>query len=124
MYTTPDDAPLPEDMEYAGVYAQLLNQDREFSHADWRLPTNDELSVMFNNRAAIGGFNQREFDPASWYWSSSPGDDYGAWSLRFSFGNQGHLDKVHPSSARLVRGDAPNPGYKLSDGTIYAGISC
>ena len=35
------------------------------------MPTKEELNVLFNNRAEIGGFNETGSDPAGWYWSSS-----------------------------------------------------
>ena len=38
---------------------------------DWRVPTKGELNVLFNNRAAIGGFNVSGSPPGGWYWSSS-----------------------------------------------------
>ena len=43
-------------------------------HKDFRVPTKNELSVLFNNRAAIGGFNVTGSIPAGWYWSSSRND--------------------------------------------------
>lgn len=40
-------------------------------HQDWRLPTMDELSLLYQNQDAIGGFN-RGNDEVNWgiYWSS------------------------------------------------------
>ena len=35
-----------------------------YGHKDWRMPTNAELNVLFQNRAAIGGFNETGSYPA------------------------------------------------------------
>jgi hypothetical protein len=79
MYTTPTDAPLSEffnntvrtyDFKDARTYANTLDAH---SHQDWRIPTKEELNVLFNNRAAIGNFNLRSSQPSGLYWSSSRG---------------------------------------------------
>src|SRR5215469_1416613 len=50
-------------------------------HRDWRVPTKNELNVLFNNRAAIGGFNVSGSTPGwYWYWSSSSLSKWNAWS--------------------------------------------
>jgi hypothetical protein len=81
-------------------YASNLDAN---GHNDWRLPTMDELNVLFNNRAAIGGFNVTGSDPGGWYWSSSEDYDYGAWAQRFSDGYQSWNTKIDKSSLRCVR---------------------
>ena len=58
---------------------------------------------MFNNRAAIGGFDIFGSHPAGWYWSSSQYDNIIAWDQRFSDGNQGNYFKHYFSSLRCVR---------------------
>jgi hypothetical protein len=35
------------------------------------VPNKGELNVLFNNRAAIGGFDESGDDPAGWYGSST-----------------------------------------------------
>ena len=35
-----------------------LGKTHAYGHEDWRLPTSGELDILFNKRAAIGGFNQ------------------------------------------------------------------
>ena len=64
MYTTPDDAPLTSTFGRADRYATKLDAN---GHRDWRVPTRGELSVLFLNRAAIGGFNETGADAAGWY---------------------------------------------------------
>jgi hypothetical protein len=54
MYVTPADASLTMKWKEAMDYAKRLDTH---GHQDWRLPTKGELNVLFNNRAAIGGFN-------------------------------------------------------------------
>ena len=102
MYTTPADAPLTMTFNEARNYASKLDTH---GHDDWRVPTAAELNVLFNNRAAIGGFNLSGSDPAGWYWTSEEFDDnWDAWGQRFS---DGRLDRFRvesePSSVRCVR---------------------
>ena len=53
--------------------------------ADWYLPSQSELYVLFTNRAAIGGFNLTGVLPGGWYWSSyEPNADSFARAYRFS----------------------------------------
>ena len=69
MYATPADASLTMKFNEAQEYAAKLDAH---GHKDWRVPTKAELNVLFNNRAAIGGFNVTGSYPAGWYWSASP----------------------------------------------------
>src|ERR1022692_3528523 len=54
MYATPADAPLTYTFNQAQKYAANLDAH---CHQDWRVPTKGELNVLYNNRAAIGGFD-------------------------------------------------------------------
>ena len=102
MYTTPRDAGLTYTFNEAQKYAGGLNKTKAHDHDDWRVPTKKELDVLFNNRAAIGGFDETGSYPAGRYWSSSQ-NNYGAWAQRFSDGNQLDYYKVNDSSLRCVR---------------------
>jgi TolB-like protein len=71
--------------------------------SDWRLPTKDELNLMYVNLKAknMGGFTN------NWYWSSSQannawGNNVYAWYQRFSDGDQ-HLDGKDKGSTYSVR---------------------
>jgi hypothetical protein len=100
MYATPADAPLTMKLfNKATEYAAQLDAH---GHRDWHLPTKNELNALFNNRAAIGGFDVSGSDPAGWYWSTSP---YGwsAWGQRFSDGSQYLYSMDDRSSVRPVR---------------------
>jgi hypothetical protein len=84
-------------------YAARLNNEEAFDHKDWHLPTKAALNALFNNRAAIGGFNERDYHALGWYWSATPNFKWAAWCQRFSDGAQGYYDKVFRSSVRCVR---------------------
>jgi hypothetical protein len=103
MYALPKDALLTYTFNEAQKYALGLNKQRAHDHDDWRVPTKKELGVLFNNRAAIGGFNVTGSRPAGWYWSSSQGYFNGAWAQRFSDETQRYGTKGYDSSLRCVR---------------------
>jgi Protein of unknown function (DUF1566) len=105
MYTTPTDVPVTLTFNQARRYAKRLNAH---GHQDWHVPTLNELTALFNNRALIGGFNSGS-RAVLWHWSSSPFDDWDAWAQRFDDGKQNYRSQnQHHSSVRLVR-DGPAP---------------
>ena len=69
----------------------------------WRLPTKDELALMYEHKAELGGFGE------GWLWSSSQsiGNVYGysiAWIQQFSDGIQTTYGyKINECSVRAVR---------------------
>src|SRR5262245_46021586 len=74
MYTTPADAPLTMKWKKAMDYAAGLDAH---GREDWRVPTNAELNVLWENRdkdALKGTFNVTGSYPAGWYWSSTEGN--------------------------------------------------
>jgi hypothetical protein len=79
MYAAASDASMTMTFNEAKEYASKLDAQ---GHQNWRVPTKDELSVLFNNRAAIGGFNVSGSYPGGWYWSSSSDYGWGAWHAR------------------------------------------
>src|SRR5205823_4349824 len=103
--TTPADAPLTMKWQQAMDYA---NEFSDHGHDDWRVPSIDELVMMFNSRAAIGGFNESDSGPAGRYWSSSP--EYGgAWVQRFGQDLQYANGTNNESSLRCVRSSRQQP---------------
>jgi len=100
MYTTPADAPQTHTFNQARVIAKNLDTH---GHKDWRVPTKGELNVLFQNRDAIGGFNETGPYLAHWYWSSSQRIILIAWAQRFSDGFQLYHGKYIDSSLRCVR---------------------
>src|ERR1700681_744184 len=99
MYATPKDAPLTYAFNQAQKYAAKLDAH---GHQDWRAPTKGELNVLFQNRAAIGGFDESGSNPAGWYWSSSQNLII-AWAQRLSEGLQSNSLKGSVSSLRCVQ---------------------
>ena len=112
MYTTPLDAPLSMKFNEAKEYAAKLDVH---GHQDWHLPTKGELNVLFNNRAAIGGFDFKKTDEFvySRYWSSTQYFRWGAWTQYFLLhpsapdGWQNGDPKRGSARVRCVRGDKP-----------------
>ncbi|MCB0018541.1 MAG: DUF1566 domain-containing protein [Anaerolineales bacterium] len=86
----------------AGAPYNAANACRNLG-AEWYLPSQDELNVLYTNRVAIGGFNLSNSLPAGRYWSSSEFTDFHARYQRFSDGSQHALDKSLRSSVRCVR---------------------
>lgn len=68
----------------------------------WRLPTKDELNILYNNKDKIGGF---EFD---YYWSSTEAgfNNFGdglSWYQSFHTGEQNYHEKYIGIFCRAVR---------------------
>ena len=63
----------------------------------WRLPTKDELNVLYENKDEIGGFAGYP------YWSSTESDFSDAWSQNFYDGYQNLYVKGYISDVRSVR---------------------
>ncbi|MDA7762444.1 DUF1566 domain-containing protein [Crocinitomicaceae bacterium] len=64
----------------------------------WRLPTDEELNILYENKAKIGGF------ASGYYWSSTEVDGFDAWGQVFDDGYQGYSDKTNVSgNVRSVR---------------------
>ena len=63
----------------------------------WRLPTKDELNVLYENKDEIGGF------AGSYYWSSTESDSSRAWGQAFGFGAQFFYFKSNVAYVRAVR---------------------
>jgi Protein of unknown function (DUF1566) len=103
IYAIPLDAELTLTFNDASAYAANLNAQEHLGHDDWRVPTKAELNALFNNRAAIGGFDESGSNPSGWYWSSTSTDSWVALNQRFSDGFQAKDIKIGHSSVRLVR---------------------
>jgi hypothetical protein len=81
-----------------GTYAAKLCYDLVLNgYSDWYLPSKDELNKLYINRTAIGGF------AAAYYWSSSEGSNYNAWSQYFGTGYQASSYKTNATYVRAVR---------------------
>lgn len=67
---------------------------------DWRLPTIDELMILFNEQNHIGGFH------GGCYWSDSEKDSGYHYCVNFSSGNMGvmcNYDKCYVRAVRTVK---------------------
>jgi hypothetical protein len=84
--------------------AAMANNLEAHGHRDWRVPTKGELNVLFNNRAAIGGFDLTGSRNASYYWCASHDGKWDAWVQRFSDGCQDGNYADDRSALRCVRG--------------------
>ena len=63
----------------------------------WRLPTREELHLMWLNKDSIGGF------AAAYYWSSSEYNNNFVWNQNFYNGNQNLTNKYYTFYVRAVR---------------------
>ena len=87
-------------MQGAGTYAAQLCDDLvEGGCSDWFLPSKDELNQMYVNlkEEGVGGFADY------YYWSSSEGSAYNAWSQSFLDGLQHKYNKDGTNRVRAVR---------------------
>jgi hypothetical protein len=65
--------------------------------AGWRLPTNDELNILYQNKDKIGGF------AIKYYWSSTQAVTSIMWSQIFNNGGQYGYNKSFTFYVRAVR---------------------
>jgi hypothetical protein len=107
MFAMPTDAGITMTFNDAAKYAKKLNSDKTLGHDDWRVPTQAELNVLFQNRekgALKGTFNVTGSFSSGWYWSGTPLTSNYAYCQHFSDGLQNHLYfRLHDSCVRCVR---------------------
>jgi hypothetical protein len=63
----------------------------------WRLPTKEELNILYQNKSAIGGFAE------IFYWSSTEDDAANAWNQDFYDGYKQLSNKLTTDGVRAVR---------------------
>lgn len=114
MYAIPADAPYKMTFCRAREYAQEENAQNSYDHGDWHVPTRNELNVLFNNRAAIGGFNETGKYPHGCYWSATDDTPSYAWGQSFSNGSAIYCGQETISPVRLVRTDAPRVSHRAA----------
>ena len=68
-----------------------------FEDAGWRLPTKNELNILYINKDKIGGF------AGNYYWSSTVVDYSTAWAQSFYSGSQSSGSKGLTAYVRAVR---------------------
>jgi hypothetical protein len=64
---------------------------------DWRLPTKNELGLLYSKRVTVGGFTNTT------YWSSTENDSTTAWTQDFSNANKASSTKTSTLSVRAIR---------------------
>jgi hypothetical protein len=79
---------------YAAGLARAYNGG---GYSDWYLPSKDELDKLHLQRIAVGGF------PSAYYWSSSEGINYTAYSQLFNNGFQDNTNKITTHYVRAIR---------------------
>jgi hypothetical protein len=107
------------------IFVSGLNAVHFGGHADWRLPSVKELSLLFNAGSATGiagSFfpNTRWSD--GYYWSATEyhDDEDLAWTVFFGplGGGVGFPVKTSTQYVRAVRGQAPGGGLEIKGGTV------
>jgi hypothetical protein len=85
-------------LSYAAVAcSQMTVTSGGNTFAGWYLPSKYELNILYNNRAAIGGFS------LSNYWSSSEASSANGWNQTFSTGKQSSVLKIVSGHVRCIR---------------------
>lgn len=106
LFTTPWDAAIGLDFNAAAACVKAINKQKYLGHDDWRLPTKEELNVLYNNAdkgVLRGTFDQDPNCPDSWYISSTPGFDNSVSCQSFSGGTQATCSRSVKSRLRCVR---------------------
>lgn len=85
---------------YSFNAAEYCENLESHGHKDWYLPARDELAILFNNKAAIGGFFT---DANAEYWSSTEYSNIFAWAHNFSTGFQNGAVKDNFLRVRCIR---------------------
>ena len=80
-----------------GIAARICGDLVLNGYSDWYLPSKDELTILYSNKALIGGFD------FALYWSSSKFGNNNSWGQSFSNGNQSPYDKSTYYSVRAIR---------------------
>lgn len=63
----------------------------------WRLPTTEELQIIYKNKDSIGGF------AVDVYWTSEETSAFNARTINFSSGKPGSFSKIYNARIRAVR---------------------
>lgn len=108
MYVTPRDASLQMSFERAARYVQSLNATRTHGHTDWRLPSMEELKLLYDTKGEgflRNTFNESGQDYAGHYRSSQEHKTSKdcANSVNFRDGSGGSYYKSREMSVRCVR---------------------
>lgn len=84
----------PQKMKWRDVYAELSKLGK-----DWRIPTMNELKILFQNKDKIKGFSSYG------YWSSTTSGSYSIFGVDFNNGNWGDYHMYSILGLRAIRTD-------------------
>ena len=84
----------------AGIAARICDAYVSGIYTDWYLPSKDELTQLYNNRYAIGGFNLSAYGT---YWASGEWHSHVADGMDFSNGTSGGYYKSYVMLVRPIR---------------------
>jgi len=82
----------PERMKWRNVYGELSKLGK-----DWRIPTMNELKILFQNKDKIKGFS------SDGYWSSTTSGSYSIFGVNFNNGSWGDYDMYSILGLRAIR---------------------
>lgn len=88
----------------AGAPYQAAQICRTFGQ-EWYLPAYNELVLLESNKNLVGGFEETDVFPASYYWSSTEYEDSRSYYRRFYPVSMGYNWKTHTHNVRCVRQD-------------------
>ena len=109
LFAMPENASALLDFNQAAAYAQKLSQNSALGHDDWRVPTAEELDVLFNNRAKIGGLEQTDQKFPLCFWSGSA---YGDDTYALQYFHDGSKVGASPPRRESVRAVRSVPGVR------------
>lgn len=89
------------DLAHAQESARRLNHGKAHGHDDWRLPSREELTLLFNSRAKIGNFFTKAIGwPCGAYWSAP---DAATGDISGRYFPKGNEEKVADFCSLVVR---------------------
>jgi hypothetical protein len=81
----------------AGIAARIADDYTLNGYAGWFLPSQDELNLLYQQKAVVGGFAN------DYYWSSTDFSSNYAWYQDFIYGAQHYGNKYFTLRVRAVR---------------------
>jgi hypothetical protein len=69
----------------------------------WRLPDKDELKALYDAKQSSSEIASKPGMAGGWYWSSTPGENGGAWNVSFGYGHVYALNVYGSNDVRCVR---------------------
>jgi hypothetical protein len=87
----------------ANTAAKVVDAYSLNGYDDWYLPSKDELALLYNQKAVVGGFANYNYWSSTERGSPPDGDSYGAWNHAFYSGDQYGVLKSSPLSVRAIR---------------------